>query len=164
VKRQFGGEIEKGRLVMNTKQKLGGVRYLVLGLFVFLAASAASAQSEAYRGKFTLPMSVRWGTAVLQAGDYTFSLNSSALHSVLIVRADSDQSAVIVLPSSYSDHVTSENSSLLIVRSGGKATIRRLHLKEASVDFFYRPTKGEAPMIAQQPELIQRVPVLLASK
>ena len=148
---------------MNSKQKLGGVR-LGLGLFVFLAACAASAQGQAYEGKFTLPMSVRWGTAVLQAGDYSFRLDSANLHSVLIVRADSDQSAVFVLPHSYSDHVTSENSSLLIVRSGGKATIRRLHLKEAGVDFFYGPTKGEAPMIAQQPELIQRVPVLLASK
>jgi hypothetical protein len=148
---------------MNAKQKLGAVRYLVLGVFVFLA-SAASAQSQVCQGKFTLPVSVRWGTAVLQAGDYTFSLDSATLHSVLIVRADSGQSAVFVRARSYSDHVTSENSSLLIVRSGGKATIRRLHLKEAGMDFFYGPTKGEAPMIAQEPELIQRVPVLLASK
>jgi hypothetical protein len=150
---------------MNSKQKLGGVKYLVIGLFVFLAASAASAQGQEYQGKFTLPMSVRWGAAVLKAGDYTFRLDSLTLHSILIVRvADSAQSGVMVLPSSYSDHVTSESSSLLIVRSGGKATIRRLHLKEVGVDFFYGPSKGEAPMFAQQPELIQRVPVLLASK
>jgi hypothetical protein len=150
---------------MNSKQKLGGVKYLVVGLFVFLAASATSAQGQEYQGKFTLPMSVGWGRAVLQAGNYTFRLDSATLHSVLIVRAtDSDQSAVMVLPYSYSDHVTSESSWLLIVRSGGKATIRRLHLKEAGVDFFYGPSQGEAPTIAQQPELIQRVPVLLASK
>jgi hypothetical protein len=148
---------------MNSKQKLGRVRYLVLGLFVLLATSAASAQSQACQGKFTLPMPVRWGTAVLRAGDYTFRFDSP-IHSVLIERADSDRSAVIVLPRSYSDHVTSENSSLLIVRIGGKATVRRLHLKEANVDFFYGPTKGEAQMIAQEPEPIQHVPVLLASK
>jgi hypothetical protein len=149
---------------MNSKQNLGRVRYLTLALFVFLGASAASAQSQAYHGKFTLPMPVRWGRAVLQPGDYTFTLDSPTLHGILIVRAESDQSSTFVLNGSYSDHVTSEDSSLLIVRSGGKATIRRLHLKEANVDFFYGPTKGEAQMIAQEPELIQRLPILIASK
>src|SRR6201984_1039276 len=58
------------RITMNPKKSLSTIQLLTLGLLVsFLWAGAANA-APLYRGRFTLPYEVRWGQAVLPAGDY----------------------------------------------------------------------------------------------
>jgi len=51
-----------------------------------LTAQAGEAVSA---GKFTLPFEVRWGQAILPAGDYTYTLNSATFSGVLTVRGNS---------------------------------------------------------------------------
>jgi hypothetical protein len=65
-----------------------------------------------------------------------------------------------------SDRQLSGNSQLLIVRSDGKARIHALQLvrPELGVVFFYDLPKGERNYLAQAPQLIQRVPILMASR
>ena len=126
------------------------------------SASLQGAGPAAYSGKFTLPTTVQWGTAVLPAGDYSFTLNSATLGGIAIVQGEGK--AVMVISNAVSDRSTSEHSSLLIVRSGGSARVRSMHLAELGRDFYYRAPKGENQLLAQGPELIQRVLIAAAGK
>jgi hypothetical protein len=55
---------------MNLKKNLSTFQLLALGLLVsFLWAGVANA-APLYRGRFSLPYEVRWGQAVLPAGEY----------------------------------------------------------------------------------------------
>ncbi len=143
--------------------------FVKLAVLAVLAAcfSAAPASLEgagpaAYSGKFTLPMAVQWGRAVLPAGDYSFTLDSATLGGIAIVRGEGK--AVMVMANAISDRSTSEHSSLLIVRSGGSARVRSIHLAELGRDFYYGAPKGENQILAQGPELIQRIQIAAAGK
>ena len=51
----------------------------------------------------------------------------------------------------------------------GLTLVRALHLNtsgggDRGLVFFYPPPKGEPPMVAQVPELLQRIPILIAKK
>ncbi len=48
---------------------------VVIATFVFTAAAKAQ---PSFAGKFTLPYEVRWGQAVLPAGDYVIRMDSTA--------------------------------------------------------------------------------------
>ena len=126
------------------------------------SASLQGAGPPAYRGKFTLPTTVQWGTAVLPAGDYSFTLDSAMLGGIAIVSGEGK--AVMVMSNAVSDRSTSEHSSLLIVRSGGSVRVRSVHLAELGRDFYYGAPKGENQLLAQGPELIQRVLIAAAGK
>jgi len=55
---------------MNLKKNLSTLQLLTLGLLVcFLWVGVANA-APLYRGRFSLPHQVRWGQAVLPAGEY----------------------------------------------------------------------------------------------
>ncbi len=147
---------------MNSTRSFTLVKSLVLGtLAASLSAGPVSAQSV-YKGKFTLPFEVRWGGAVLPAGDFTFSLNSASLTGIFTVRGE--KQTAMILPVAISDRASSGPSELLIAPSAGKRTVRALHLEELGLDFYYRAPKAEKQAIAQAPELLQRIPILVAGK
>jgi hypothetical protein len=127
-----------------------------------LSASLASAQD--WQGTFTLPFEARWGLATLPAGEYSFQLDPYVSPYTVTIRG-AGRSA-LVMARYASDRKLSDNSQLLIVRSGGKAQIHALQLvgPQLGVVFFYALPKGERNYLAQAPQLIQRVPILMASR
>lgn len=127
-----------------------------------LSAGMASAQNVV-RGKFTLPFEARWGADVLPAGDYTFDLNVAKRPYIVAVR-QGDHSVTLAMANTVERDSTSRRSALVTVRSGGKYRIWTLHLAEAGLTLDYTPFKPERPILAQDPVLIRRVPVLMASK
>lgn len=126
-----------------------------------LSIGTASAQNV-IRGKFTLPFEARWGADVLQAGDYTFELNLAKRPCIVTVR-QGDRSMALAMANSVEQGATSGHSALVATRTGGKYQIWTLHLVEVGLDLDYTPLKPERPILAQEPVLIRRVPVLLAS-
>ena len=135
-------------------------------LFAVLAAAFSTGLANAQnviRGKFTLPFEARWGADVLLPGDYTFELNVTKQPYIVTVR-QGDRSVALAMANTVEQGATSGHSALVTVRAGGKYQISALHLAEAGLDLDYTPLKPERPIIAQDPVLIRRVPVLMASK
>jgi len=127
---------------------------------VLLFARLGSAQVSA--GRFTLPVETRWGTAVLPPGDYSFRLPSATLPAVVTVSGQG-QKVMIMVTGGTSEHEVSDGSSLTLIRVGQKAFVRSFDLGHLGTTFFYRPPKGQEVLMAEEPELIQRVPVTVAA-
>jgi hypothetical protein len=78
-------------------------------------ASQASAQSERYRGSFTLPFEARFGTVVLQPGNYSVSTLDGAKG----IRITGDRGKVAILAAGYDLKPVSEKAKMIMVDSGG---------------------------------------------
>ena len=148
---------------MNSTRSLKSVRILLLAVLAAgLSASLASAQE--YEGKFTLPFEARWGLAVLPAGDYSFRVNASQMPYVVSVSQGLRHVALIIADGGASKAEVAGSSALIAVRSAGSYRIRALQLEEVGVVLEYMPPKAERQILAQQPVLFQRVPVIAAGK
>jgi hypothetical protein len=122
----------------------------------------ASAQ-DVVRGKFTLPFEARWGADVLLPGDYTFELHLTSQPCIVAVR-QGDRRVALAMANSVKQGEISGQSALVATRTGGKYRISALHLAEVGLTLEYTPVKPERPILVQEPVLIQRVPILMASK
>ena len=147
---------------MKSTRSLKSVRIQLLAvLAAALSASLASAQN--YEGKFTLPFEAHWGKAVLPAGDYTFRVNPSEPPCMVSV-SHGRQIVAFILTSATSKGEVAGSSALIAVRSAGSYSIRALQLAEPGMVLEYGPPKAERQILAQQPVLFQRVPVMAAGK
>jgi hypothetical protein len=147
---------------MKSTRSLKSVRILLLAvLAAALSASLASAQD--YEGKFTLPFEAHWGRAVLPAGDYTFRVNPNQAPCMVSV-SQGRQTLAFILTSDTTRGEVAGSSALIAVRSAGSYRIRALQLAEVGVVLEYMPPKAERQILAQQPVLFQRVPVIAAGK
>jgi hypothetical protein len=149
---------------MKTNRTSGVVRNLVLTVAsAFIFAGIASAQAPAYRGQFTLPFDAQWGGATLPAGDYSFTLKSTAYPAIVTIE-QGQRNVALVMAQGSSDSNASKGSELIVTRSGGRARIRALHLAELGTELYYGAPKAEGREMANAPELIQRVPIILKGK
>jgi hypothetical protein len=150
---------------MKSNGYLAWGRFLILGLVsVCFAAGTASAQ-KAYRGNFTLPFDAKWGDATLPAGDYEFTLDKADLEGQLTISSRDMKLTAVVHPGGVSDQNPPANSTLIAVGSAGKYRIRVLNMAEiGKVLTFGAPKAERREMIAQAPELVRRIPVMVASR
>lgn len=148
--------------MMKTNRSRSLVQTLVLVTILCWSASLAAAQS-AMKGEFTLPYEAHWGRAVLPAGDYTFDLSSARAPQIIVLRGQGG--TVLVMAQGTKDLPSpTEDSALVLVRSGGNHIVRSLRLGPLGTSLYYAPHKGEPVGVAQAPELIQRVPVHISGK
>ena len=153
---------------MNSNRSSRPVKLLVLALLTAcFGASLANAQT--FQGTFHLPFEVRWREAVLPPGDYSFTLNSSVDHpAYFVVVGGKDQPArFIISPTLISptlDRSSSGESALIVVRHGERGTVRALRLAGANLVIYYPVSKADRQMVAEVPELIQRLPISMAGK
>jgi hypothetical protein len=147
---------------MKSTRSLKSVRILLLAVLA-AGLSASLARAQEYEGKFTLPFEARWGTAVLPAGDYSLRVNASQEPRILSV-SQGRQGVAFILTSNTTWGEVAGSSALIAVRSAGSYRIRALRLAEAGVVLEYMPPKAERQLLAQQPVLFQRVPVIAAGK
>lgn len=147
---------------MNQTKYLASIRVLFL-VVLATAASAGILTAADYSGKFTLPVETRWGTATLPAGDYSFKLNLNVRPFTAQIIGKDVQAYIFA--ASFTDGNNGGDSALIIVRRGGKGVVRALHLAKEGLMFTYSaPSKGELPLMAQEPQLIQRIPVIVSGK
>jgi hypothetical protein len=147
---------------MNSTRSLKSVRILLLAVLA-AGLSASLARAQEYEGKFTLPFEARWGVAVLPAGDYTFRANASQIPCMVSV-SQGQQIVALILTNGTDRGEVAGSSALIAVRSAGSYRIRALQLAEAGVVLEYSPPKAERQILAQQPVLFQRMPVIAAGK
>jgi hypothetical protein len=142
-----------------------GLKFLLAG--VLAAATIWGAVSHAQsstvvKGQFTLPFEAQWGKLNLQPGSYTFSVKAENSSYIVSVR-QGQRSLGFVLASDFASPVAQQQQqdhALLCVRHSGECSVGALKMPEG---VFYFSLPGSKTQVAQQqPDLIERVPVLFA--
>jgi hypothetical protein len=131
-------------------------------LATVVAAGLLSA--EDFAGKFTLPFEAKWGLATLPPGDYAFRINPAVAPYTAQVQREGKVVAIITASQGRSESGPSGQSQLIVVRRGKKGTIHALQLADPGVVLTYTEPKAERQLLAQAPELIQRIRVVVSGK
>ena len=149
---------------MNSTRSFKWFGFLALAVLAAYLSPASRGAEPVFKGRFTLPFETRWGTAVLPAGNYSFTMQSATDSSLIAVR--DEQARPVMITSSYgvSEGKASDGSHLIVLRSGRRGSVRALYLEELGMTFYYPVPKADKQLVAQAPQLIQRLPVLAAGK
>ncbi len=150
---------------MKKIQNLTTVKLFAVPLVAtLLFAAGANAQMNAYAGKFTLPHEVRWGLAVLPAGDYRFTLSSATTWGMILVRSSDLKTAAFVSPKGISSQKAKAPSALVIETRGNESAVRSLRLDELHLVLDFGSEKGHGRKAIEQARATQEVPVLVAKR
>jgi hypothetical protein len=123
--------------------------------------TAATAQPS-FAGRFTLPYEVRWGQAVLPAGDYVIRMDSTA-SPAKISRADGSNAGIFTGPPLVEDSRAS-GMYLTVTNQANRRTVRSLNLPQLGKVIVFAPlTKSEREAYAKAGQ-INTVPVVTAKK
>lgn len=143
-----------------------GVLKLLFAAALAFAVLAVPARPQSHAGSrltFTLPFDAQWGLVKLSAGTYSFSLDD-AYHAHQVLISQGTHYVGIVPYSEFSDEKKADlQASLLCVRHDSAFSVRALRLPEVGT-FYYAVPKQKNKTVAQTPELIQDVPVILGGK
>jgi hypothetical protein len=122
--------------------------HLILGLtaLCFTASFLRAAEIAAVNGSFSLPSQTYWGSAVLPAGAYTFTLDHSDLRGRILIQQGTKKIATIMVPGSSVTRLP-EGSSMLIVDQ----RVRSLRLAPIGLTFIYPIQKQRRDVLAGRP-------------
>ncbi len=153
---------------MKSTRTLWIVRYFCLAVLATVV-SAGLLSAEEYTCTVSLTGETRWGATTLPAGDYTFKINTDKSPYWATVRGANG--SVMIPALSIDDHYFAGRSMLIVARQGGKRSVRFFHLGSAEfrnsgggVVFSYPRPRDEFPLMANEPQLIERVPVTVNGK
>ena len=135
------------------------IRKFVVLFSIVVGAVAANAQT-ALHGTFHLTSTVRWGKAVLPAGEYTFTMNS-AQSPIIIQSVDGRASAMAVALSSRD--AAPGGSYIFITGSGADRIVRSMNLPQLGRSLIFEPL-SERQRETLYATVSQTVPVQLGKK
>jgi hypothetical protein len=134
---------------------------MLLVLATLISVAGASAQTGGFSGKFTLPYQVRWGGAMLPAGEY--SIHFSSVHLPATIHSMDGKVSAYVFTARSGDSEKGPGS-LTIVTRGNERRVAAMNLPEARVSLVYSPlTNAERESLAKGNQ-IQTVPLVAAKK
>jgi hypothetical protein len=148
---------------MKTKKSFSMIQLLALGLLVcFLGAGVANA-APLYRGRFTLPYEVRWGQAVLPAGDYLLGFQEIGTRVFVLIRdAKSGKDIAFLAPLGNSD--AKGASALVIAGEGNQRVVHSLRLAELGEVFIYEPALARGTEDVREASKMQTLPIMAVKK
>jgi hypothetical protein len=148
---------------MNLKKNLSTVQLLMLGLLISLLWAGVANAAPLYRGRFTLPYEVRWGQAVLPAGDYLLGFQDIGTRVFVLIRdAKSGNNIAFLAPSGSSD--AKGTSALLIGGEGNHRVVHSLRLAELGEVFIYEPALGRGTEDIREAHKMHTLPIVTANK
>jgi hypothetical protein len=149
---------------MRTNQSVARTKMLLATLVMsLLCVGTAQAQSPVYRGKFTLPYQVHWGTNVLQPGDYTITIQSSAMPIRASIRkADGNGWGILVLSGVFRSAEPTRVNALLVGDKDGEPTVHSLSLADMGIVLIYDHSLAQESV--QEARVSRTVPVMWAKK
>jgi hypothetical protein len=136
---------------------------LLLGVVIatFVLTAAANAQPS-FAGKFTLPYAVRWGQAVLPAGDYVIRMDSTASPAKISPANCSSAGVYTEYPLVEDSHMS--GVYLTVTNNANQRRVRSLNLPQFGKAIVFAPlTKSEREAYAKAGQ-INTVPVVTAKK
>jgi hypothetical protein len=135
---------------------------VAIGLIALCASPNSVNAQDRFKGNFTLTDDVRWNGTELPAGEYSFTLSSTAMPAKILLHGPNG--SMWVLTSSVSTKAVGDNSSLTIERRGDSRYISDLYLADLGMDLRYRAPKFAESTIAQGPVSSERVLVAVNGK
>ena len=136
------------------------LRTLVLG-FLALCLGVGAANAQPFRGKFSLPTQVRWGTATLPAGDYTFHWEGWSNGNIVSL-AQNGKAIALLLPQSHNE-AASGSAAIVIESDKSGSTVRELRLPEYGVVLRYAPHTPKHRSADEERQVAQRIPIVANS-
>lgn len=129
-------------------------------LFSIVAGAVAANAQTTFHGTFQLTSQVRWGKAVLPAGEYTFTMNS--VQSPLVIQSVNGKASAMASAISSVDAAPG-GSYILITGSGAERTVRSMNLPQFHRSLLFRPlTEREQETLYAHAS--ETVPVQIAKK
>jgi hypothetical protein len=145
----------------NRIRMLMGVLALALIAGCFNARQAAA---EEFRGKFTLSVETRWGSATLPPGEYSLTLDNYNLNGLVIVPGATIKVRALMFPNMIEHRDLLADSALITVRNGEELQVSSLYIKQLGLLLEYPLPNGRRQLLAQTPQLIERVPIVRMGK
>jgi hypothetical protein len=131
------------------------LRTLALGVLTS-CLGAVVANAQPFHGTFSLPAEVRWGTATLKAGDYTFS--SEGVRTGNTLQLFQDGKLMATLLSQAHNPAVAGRAALVIEKGKGGSTVREIRLPEIGVALDYAPCKPMRGTAAEE-RVAQVIPI-----
>ena len=123
------------------------LRTLALGVLTS-CLGAVVANAQPFHGTFSLPAEVRWGTATLKAGAYTFS--SEGLRTSNMLQLFQDGKLIATLLSQARNPAAAGHAALVVEKGKGGYTVREIRLPEIGVSLYYSPSKPARGTAAEE--------------
>jgi hypothetical protein len=141
-----------------------GSKVLVTALFVsILSIVTLHAQIDlpVYQGSFTVAQPVQWNTSVLQPGDYTITVDSTASPVFALISTASGRPVARLRNWSRSDSTNGKNA-LLLKEKNGRLQVYSLALAQLGMVLIYDPALARQAVLESQ--VSQTVPVIWAKR
>jgi hypothetical protein len=138
---------------------------LVAAVALTIFGMAARANAQEFRGKVALPYEVKWGKAVLPAGNYVLTISEKDAMPVVIVREAKTLRPLAFEMADIQDGATHGESALLTAKRGERYVVHSLRVSELGETFIFDPALARGS--AQEDEEAARArsfPVLEAEK
>jgi hypothetical protein len=147
------------------KGSRNGVLWVALAALIAIGTIVPGLQAGPFgEGRFKLPFDAQVGKMALSTGEYTFSVDRNAgTHGLIRVYRGTESVGIMVPQELDSYHGQNQNSALLCIRHDGKVTIRAMRLPGVGTYFFQLP-KDLKTLVAQQPQMIETVPVQVSGE
>jgi hypothetical protein len=139
------------------KQITHFVAIAVLALVTFFAIPNRVQATPAFKGQFTLTSDVLWNGTELPAGNYEFTLDSTAMPAKILLHGPNGY--MFVLTSATSTKEQGETSIMTVERRNGTRFISSLYLADLGIDLRYRAPKLNEKVIAQGPVTVEHIAI-----
>jgi hypothetical protein len=135
----------------------------VLSIIAACALATPAAAQNAAQGSFTLPEAVRWNSATLPAGNYTFTMKSTSMPN--LIRIDGPAGGAFIQVAGTSRRHSKRSSELIIERRGRTRFVRELYLADLDLHLHYAaPSVPKEELLAMGPAVTEHVRVSLAGE
>ena len=141
------------------------ILWIALGAVIAIGTIVSGPQAgPATAGRFKLPFDAQVGKTALPTGNYTFSIDrSTGSYGAVYVYRDGEAMGIVVPQTLDRYKGQGMSAQLLCIRHDGKVTVRALRLPDVGTYYFQMP-KDLQRLVAQQPELIETVPVQVSGE
>ena len=148
---------------MKLTKGLSTVQLLTVGLLISLLCASVAQAAPLYRGKFTLPYAVRWGQAVLPAGEYQLKFRDVQAR-VFVVIQDAKSGKEIAYLAPVTNSEVQGTSALLIADDGDQRVVHSLRLAELDEVFIFEPALADGAREVREAHTMQTLPVVAMKK
>ena len=131
-----------------------------IGLVAACALASTASAQNAFRGTFTLPSDVQWGSAKLPAGDYNISMKSAGVPALIVLEGPNGGTYVVTSSTSKSD--VEAPSCLRIEQRGDTQFVREIYLAPLQLRLHYFVPKQTKDELAKGPASTQQVLIAMA--
>lgn len=122
---------------MTSSKKLSRIQVLLLSLISSLAFPVHAGATPVVAGKFTISSAVKWGSVMLQPGEYTFAVEDSVSPPEVMIFAADGTGKGIVVPAFVSDIKKTDTGQMTLEVRDGQRAVTALYVERMGIVLHY---------------------------